>query len=35
MEEIINDEIPLFSRIDDNDETDIIKELIANYAQRS
>ena len=35
MEEIINDDIPLFSRIDDNDETDIIKELIANYAQRS
>lgn len=35
MEDIINDEIPLFSRIDDNDETDIIKELIANYAQRS
>ena len=35
MEEVINDDIPLFSRIDDNDETDIIKELIANYAQRS
>lgn len=35
MEEIINDDIPLFSRIDDNDETDIVKELIANYAQRS
>jgi SNF2 family DNA or RNA helicase len=35
MEEIIDDDIPLFSRIDDNDETDIIKELIANYAQRS
>ena len=35
MEEIINDEIPLFRQIDDNDETDIIKELIANYAQRT
>ena len=35
MEAIINDDIPLFSRIDDNDETDIIKELIANYAKRS
>ena len=35
MEEIINDDIPLFSRINDNDETDIIKELIANYAQRT
>jgi SNF2 family DNA or RNA helicase len=34
MEEIINDEIPLFKRIDDDDETDIIKELIANYAKR-
>lgn len=35
MEEIINDDIPLFRQIDDNDETDIIKELIANYAQRT
>lgn len=35
MEEIINDEIPLFSRIDENDETDIIKELISNYAKRA
>jgi SNF2 family DNA or RNA helicase len=35
MNEIINDDIPLFSRIDDNDETDIIKELISNYAERS
>ena len=35
MEEIINDEIPLFSRLVDNDETDIINELIANYAERS
>ena len=35
MEEIINDEIPLFNRIDNNDETDIIKDLIRNYAQRT
>ncbi|WP_299115580.1 DEAD/DEAH box helicase [uncultured Winogradskyella sp.] len=35
MEEIINDEIPLFKQIDDSDETDIIKELISNYAQRT
>ena len=35
MEEIINDDIPLFSRINDDDETDIIKDLIANYAKRS
>ena len=35
MEEIINDDIPLFSRIDDTNETDIIQELISNYAQRS
>lgn len=35
MNEIISDDIPLFSRIDDNDETDIIKELISNYAERS
>lgn len=35
MEEIINDEIPLFNRLVDNDETDIINELITNYAERS
>lgn len=35
MEEIINDDIPLFSRINDDDETDIIKDLIDNYAKRS
>jgi SNF2 family DNA or RNA helicase len=35
MEQIINDDIPLFSIINDNDETDLIKDLIANYAQRS
>ena len=35
MEEVIDDDIPLFSRINDNDETDIITELINSYAQRS
>lgn len=35
MEEIINDDIPLFQRIDNNDETDIINDLIANYAKRT
>jgi SNF2 family DNA or RNA helicase len=35
MEEIINDDIPLFSRIDNDDETDLIRDLIANYAQRA
>lgn len=35
MEEIINDDIPLFARINDSDETDIITDLISNYAKRS
>ena len=35
MENIINDDIPLFNRINDDDETDILKELISNYANRS
>lgn len=35
MEKIINDDIPLFSRIEDGDESDIIKDLIKNYAKRS
>ncbi len=35
MERIINDEIPLFRRINEDDETDILKDLIANYAKRS
>lgn len=35
MEEIINDDIPLFQRIDNNDETDIINDLISNYASRT
>lgn len=35
MEDIINDDIPLFQRIDNNDETDIINDLISNYARRT
>jgi SNF2 family DNA or RNA helicase len=35
MEKIINDDIPLFNRINENDETDIINDLIINYAQRT
>ena len=35
MEEIINDDIPLFSRVNDTDESDIIQDLIFNYAKRS
>lgn len=35
MDEIINDDIPLFQRIDNNDETDIINDLISNYARRT
>jgi SNF2 family DNA or RNA helicase len=35
MGKIINDDIPLFNRINDDDETDIIKGLIENYAKRS
>ena len=35
MEKIIDDDIPLFSRLNDDDETDIIKELILNYDRRS
>ena len=35
MEEIINDDIPLFARINDSDETDIITDLISSYAKRS
>ncbi|MBF4988802.1 DEAD/DEAH box helicase [Methylophilus sp. 14] len=34
MNEIINDDIPLFSRIDESDETDIITALLDNYAAR-
>lgn len=35
MEKIIDDDIPLFNRINDTDETDIIKGLMSNYAQRA
>lgn len=35
MEKIINEEIPLFARLNDNDETDIIKSLLIDYAQRT
>ena len=34
MEEIINEDIPLFKRIDDIDETDIIVSLLKDYAAR-
>lgn len=33
MENIINDDIPLFNRLDDEDETDIIREIIKKYAK--
>lgn len=35
MEQMVNDDIPLFSLIDDGDETDIVKELLREYARRS
>lgn len=35
MEEIINEDIPLFQRIHDNDETDIITNLLRDYARRT
>lgn len=35
MEQIIDQDIPLFSRIDDSDETDLIKALLEDYARRS
>lgn len=35
MENIINDDIPLFRLIDNDDESDVIKGLIKNYAERS
>lgn len=35
MEAIIDEEIPLFIRINDDDETDIIKSLMLDYAQRT
>lgn len=35
MEAIIDEEIPLFARINDDDETDLIKALILDYGQRT
>lgn len=35
MEAIIDEEIPLFARINDDDETDLIKALMLDYAQRT
>ena len=35
MEKIINEDIPLFARINDVDETDIIKSLLEDYARRT
>ena len=35
MEEIINEDIPLFQRVHDNDETDIITNLLRDYARRT
>ena len=35
MEEIIDDDIPLFTRINDSDETDLIKALIDDYVKRT
>jgi len=35
MEEIINDDIPLFKFLDDDDETSLIKGLLVNYAKRT
>lgn len=35
MEKIIDEDIPLFTRINDSDETDLIKALINDYARRA
>lgn len=35
MEKIIDEDIPLFKRIDDSDETDIITSLLEDYAKRT
>ncbi len=35
MEKIIDEDIPLFSRINDSDETDLIKALINDYVKRT
>ena len=31
MEKLINDDIPLFSRVDDTDETEIVKGVLKQY----
>ncbi len=35
MEKIIDDDIPLFARINDSDETDLLKALMEDYARRA
>jgi hypothetical protein len=35
MEKIIDEDIPLFTRINDSDETDLVKALINDYARRA
>jgi len=35
MEKIIDEDIPLFSRVDETDETDLIKALLIDYAKRA
>jgi SNF2 family DNA or RNA helicase len=35
MEKIIDEDIPLFNRLDDEDETDLIKALLEDYARRT
>lgn len=35
MEKIIDEDIPLFARLDDDDETDLIKALLEDYARRT
>jgi SNF2 family DNA or RNA helicase len=35
MEKIVDEDIPLFARIDDSDETDLIKALLIDYAKRA
>jgi hypothetical protein len=34
MEKVIDEDIPLFARINDSDETDLIKALLIDYAKR-
>ena len=34
MEQMVNDDIPLFTRLNDGDETDLIKDLLSQYAKR-